>query len=82
MTLSAEEQLIVRAAQVARSSPTAWQDFLEALGGYSATQTNNCVQSPLEELPRAQGRAQATARVLSLLASCLAKADEIERKRK
>ena len=80
--MTESEALTLAAAKLARSAPENWQQFIGALNSYSTLQITNCVQSPLEELPRAQGRAQATARLYGLLADCLASADKIEGKRK
>ena len=80
--MTTEEDLILAAARLARVAPENWKQFLGALQAYSSLQITNCVQSPLEELPRAQGRAQATARLYGLLAECLKSADKIEGKRK
>jgi hypothetical protein len=77
-----EEDLILSAARLARVAPENWKQFLGALSSYSSQQITNCVQSSLEELPRSQGRAQATARLYGILADCLASADKIEGKRK
>jgi hypothetical protein len=80
--VSLDDELILAAARLARVAPENWKQFLGALSPYSSQQITNCVQSPLEELPRAQGRAQATARLYGLLADCLSSADKIEGKRK
>lgn len=80
--MSLDHKLILAAAKLARRAPEDWKQFLGAFSDYSTTQISNCVQSPLEELPRAQGRAQATARLYGLLADCLASADKIEGKHK
>lgn len=77
-----DKDLILKAAQVARSAPESWRQFLEALQSYSSQQITHCIQSSLEELPRAQGRAQATAHLYGLLADCISSADKIEGKRK
>lgn len=80
--MSVENELIMAAARVARVAPENWRQLLGALQAYSSLQITNCIQSPLEELPRAQGRAQATARLYGVMADCLASADKIEGKRK
>ena len=73
-----ENALVIEAARLARSSPGSWDRFLGALRAYSDSVSNNCIQSPLEELPRAQGRAQATARLVAVLSDCVKSADKIE----
>ena len=69
-------------ARLARAAPKSWEEFLGAVAAYHRQQSDNCVQSPLEQLPVAQGRAQNAARFHSLLAACIASADKIERKSK
>ena len=80
--MTPEEEVVLASARLARTAPESWRQFLGAVSTYSNAQTANCIQSPLEELPRAQGRAQATLRLLALMADCLASADKIESKRK
>ena len=77
-----DRDLIMKAAFVARSAPEGWKHFLGALSQYNEKQRDNCVSSPIEQLPVAQGRAQATAHLLGLLADCQSMADKIERKTK
>ncbi len=80
--MTVENDLILTAARVARTSIANWDQFLAAVQAYSNQQTTHCIQSPLEFLPIAQGRAQATARLYGILAECLSSADKIEGKRK
>lgn len=80
--MTVESDLTLAAARIARSSPDAWDRFVAAVQAYSSQQIQNCIQSPLETLPVAQGRAQATARLYGLLAECISSADKIEGKRK
>lgn len=82
MSSQVEQDLIVRAAVLARTSPDLWKQFVGALAAYSGQQATNCVQSPLDSLPVMQGRAQASARLHTLLADCVSSADKIEGKRK
>jgi hypothetical protein len=77
-----DRELILRAAALARSAPRQFTDFLEALSAYSDYVTQNCIQSPLQELPRAQGRAQQAALLHGILADCIKRADQIEGKKK
>ena len=77
-----DRALIMKAAYLARTAPEAWQHFLGALSQYNETQRDNCVSSPIEQLPVAQGRAQATKHLLGLLADSQSMADKIERKSK
>jgi hypothetical protein len=80
--MTPEEEFILAAARVARAAPDSWKLLLGAAQSISTQQINYCIQSPLEELPRAQGRAQYAARIYGLMADCLASADKIERNRK
>lgn len=80
--MSVESDLTIRAAMLARSAPENWKEFLGALANYTNQQSQNCIQSPLETLPVAQGRAQNAAHVYGLLANCLSSADKLEGKRK
>lgn len=77
-----DRNLIIRSAILARSAPQAWNEFLGALSHFSNQQKDICIQSPLEQLPVAQGRAQCAAHLLDLLINCLASADKIEGKSK
>lgn len=76
--MNAEQQLIVACAVLSRTAPHPWAGFMRAFVEYNQQLTHNCVQSPLDNLPVAQGRAQATARLLDLFANCLTSADKIE----
>ena len=80
--MNAEHTLVIEAARLARIAPTTWEKFLGALQALNEQTTTQCIQSPLAELPRAQGRAQATARLLGILEDCVASADKIEGKKK
>ena len=80
--MTVDEKLTIAAARVARMAPNQWNEFLMAMSGYSNQQIQNCIQSSLEQLPIAQGRAQATARVTGLLVECLKSADKIEDRKK
>lgn len=77
-----DRDLIQKAAYLARNAPEQWKHFLGALSQYNERARDNCVSSPIEQLPVAQGRAQATAHLLGLLVDCQAMADKIERKTK
>lgn len=77
-----DKELILRAAELARTSPRSWNEFLGALSSFTDHVKNDCIQSPLEQLPVAQGRAQIAAHLLGLLATCLQSADRIEGKQK
>ncbi len=77
-----DRELIFAAAKLARSAPENWDEFIGALSNYTDIQISNCISSTLEELQRAQGRAQNAATLLRLLREALKTADQIERKTK
>lgn len=70
------------AARLARNAPESWEQFLGAFALHAEQQTSNCIQSPLESLPIAQGRAQNAVRLRELFAGCIASADKLEGKNK
>jgi hypothetical protein len=76
------EHLIVVAADLARSSPQRWADFLEAFAAFTDTYRTKLVHSPLPELPVAQGKAQSLAFTHELLKGAPATADKIKSKGK
>lgn len=80
--MTTEQHLILEAARLARNSSHNWDTFLAALRQHSDHVTKSCIQSSLDELPRAQGRAQATARLLEVLENCKASADKLEGRKK
>jgi len=77
-----DRDLIIAAAKLARGAPETWEEFLGALQVYTEAQISNCISSPLEELQRAQGRAQNASALLRLIRDALKNADQIERKSK
>lgn len=76
---SAERDLILKTAVLARSAPEKFEDFIAALRAHTDALKDVCVMSPLEMLQVNQGRAQATAALLKTLSEALKKADELER---
>lgn len=54
---------------------------MKALSDYSTTQRENLVSSTLEQLVRAQGRAQIAREIHDLFATCIQKAEQIEKRR-
>ena len=73
------ERLILRAAQLARSNPAAWSDFVKCLEHMSDHATTQLIQSPPETLQSAQGRARAFADILKSLEDCVTRADRIQK---
>lgn len=76
------EELILKAATLARSAPNEWREFVEALGKYNEVTRENLVKSPLNELPVNQGRALMSASILGIFVECLKSADKINRNAK
>ena len=73
---SPEQNLTKTAAIIARGSPEAWARFIDAFTAYSIYMTSNCITSPIDTLPVAQGRAQIAAHLRDLLANAVAHADK------
>lgn len=80
MSTNKHPTLTPAAARLARAAPKEWNEFLGAYTAYTAEQTAYCIASPLEELPRAQGRAQIAQKTLGILADCLEASNKIEGK--
>lgn len=80
--MSTERDLIFAAARLQRNDNELWSAFVAAFTAYSNTQRDNCIQSPLDVLPVAQGRAQACAQLTKLLANPSEQADRIQDRRK
>lgn len=72
-----DQELIVKSATLARSSPQMWSEFLVALKSYSDDASRLCVASPLEQLPRMQGKAQQCAELTTLFEGACKAADRI-----
>jgi hypothetical protein len=73
-----EADIVKAASRLARTAPESWEQFLGAVYAHTELQITNCIQSPLDSLPAAQGRAQYAARLRELLADCIASADKLE----
>lgn len=73
-----EIPFVVAAARLSRAAPTDWQQFVDAASLYANQQALACIQSPMDILPVAQGRAQNAHRLATLLAECRSLADKIE----
>ena len=80
--MSIESDLIHQAARLARLAPSDWNRFVGAFQAYSEQIAKQCIQSPLDELPRSQGRAQATAHRHGIFRDCTARADKLEERKK
>jgi hypothetical protein len=69
--------LTVKAAILARAAPHEWRAFLAELAVHTAEVKDNLVKAPIEEIQRAQGRAQQCASLLTLLSGAVNNADRI-----
>lgn len=78
----ADREVILKAADLARSRPQEWAAFVAALDTYTTTIRDQCISSPLDVLPVAQGRAQQCVALLRLLENCVKAADQILEKKR
>ena len=72
-----KDNLTVKAASLARSSPNEWREFLAELAVYCQNRVTECVQSPIEMVHVAQGRAQQCTSLLALLNDAVKNADRL-----
>ncbi len=72
---SAEADLEKAAAHLQRSSPQAYDAFIKALTVYSDAKMRECVLAQVQELQRAQGRAQQTNALTDLFRDASAKVE-------
>ena len=80
--MTAEQDLIVAAARLARASPESWDEFMKAFHLYGWDQANQLVAAPLDMVYVAQGRAQGVAAVGRLLDKCRETASSMEANKK
>ena len=73
------EAIILAAAELEKSHPTRWAEFMIALKGYSDNCTDQCISSTPEGLSTAQGRAQQIRAFLKMLEDCSATSDQIRK---
>lgn len=73
-------ELARRAMALMNAAPREWEMFLGAVSAMNTETTTHCIQSTIDELPRAQGRAQMSALLLSTLANCRLIVEKSERK--
>lgn len=76
------DELTIKAAALAKSSPIQWRDFLQALATFSNVHKENLVNSPLPALPVNQGRAQILSTLQGILGNCVANAEKFTPKDK
>ena len=69
-------------AQLARSSPQSWNEFLAAYRAHCLDVLKQVISSPPETVQVAQGRAKHADELLRLLETAVATAEQIERRNK
>ena len=74
------EGLVKKAAALSRAAPREWAQFVEEFDAYSEIVRGQCIQAPLEDLQRAQGRAQHATAVCKFLENAVSTADRIAEK--
>lgn len=74
------EELIKKAAALAKIAPQQWADFLQAFAAFTEHHRNNLVHSPLDALSVNQGRAQILSVTQDILVKAVESADNIARK--
>lgn len=74
------DELTLACARLARYAPTEWDRFVGAFTIYAQEHVVHLTQSPLEELPRSQGRAQVAVQLQGIMAECLQLANKLETK--
>lgn len=77
MNNNPDRNLILAAAELARSNPQKWDEFLTAMSEYSAKAMDTLVSSGPENLKVAQGRAQMSRDLKALLEGAVKSADRI-----
>lgn len=75
-----DRELIIAAADLARSSPRSWEAFLQAMQDYTDEKRDQCISSPVEALQVSQGRAQNSRDLLRLFTDCLKTSEQIKQK--
>lgn len=76
--MSAEiDRLALKATALSHVNKQAWDEFLDALEGYSRIVIMDCIKSPLDQLPVAQGRAQQMSQLLDKLRNAPAVAQKL-----
>ena len=76
-----DDELVMAAAELRRNAPEGFQKFLEAFRAYTNKTKDECISSPIDTLPVAQGRARGCAAILRMLDDCLTLADKREKKK-
>ncbi len=77
-----QEELTLKSAALAKSSPTQWQDFLRAFKSIVEDQKEKLVNSPLEQLQVSQGRAHVLQATYKILEDCITNSEQMKRNKK
>lgn len=80
--MNSEGRLVSAASLMARTSPSAWVMFLEALAMRAAEASEQLMSSDLATLQINQGRAQAYRAIYKVCSEAVQTQDQIERGRK
>lgn len=80
MAKGSDYDLIVKSAELGRSCPEQWAAFLTAFKQYMEDVKDQVVSCPIENLPVAQGRAQAVVKLSDMLSGAITTTDKIARK--
>ena len=76
--MTPEQNLILAAARLSRASPESWDEFLSTFTRYAWDMAEKLVQSPVEVVLVAQGRAQGMMILGKLLTDCQKTASSME----
>ena len=79
--MASDAEFILKAANLARSAPQAWREFLEEFAKYAERSRNDVVSAPPDKIFVAQGHAQRCDMLLRDLRDCIAKADQVAKAR-
>jgi len=77
VTQKTDIELVRRTAELARSSPTAWSAFVAEFRKYADRIKDQCVASPIVDLPVRQGIARGVVGDLILFETCVVEADRL-----
>lgn len=76
-----DDKLTLATAELSRAAPSCWKEFLAAFEAHAEARKSDLLRSSLEELQRAQGRAQLASSLFDLFSNAVKDAARIaERK--
>jgi hypothetical protein len=75
MSLAADKDLTTPAARLALAAPREWDEFMKGVMAHADTRRHELVNASLEEMPRAQGRAQEAALLAGFFRDAIAAAN-------